>query len=155
MFFRSAAVFAACAFVTSCSVTATLYPVKGDLASQSPLPVLKAKVHGVMGNSGDVELTMPSGEKLTGRWSSLAPRQVSVSRFSGNANITSGLETAYAAVYGSGVTVSNVPGINRGTAFLTGSKGTNMEVEFRTGSGTASGNGVAIDNRGNIYKVIF
>lgn len=155
MFFRSILALVACAFFTACSVAVTLYPVKGALAAQSPLPVLKAKAHGVTGNSGDIELVMPSGEKLKGRWSSLAPRQVSVSRFSGNTNITSGLETAYAVVYGSGVTVSNVPGINKGTAFLTGERGTNMEVEFRTGSGTASGNGVAIDNRGNIYKVIF
>lgn len=141
--------------LSSCTVTASLYPVKGEFAKQSPLPVLKAKVHGVTGNAGDVELTMPSGEQLRGRWSSLAPQQVTASKFSGNVALNQGITSAYGTVYGSGVSVSNVPGVNKGTAFLTGSQGTNMEVEFWTGSGTASGNGVAIDNRGNVYKVIF
>jgi len=108
-----------------------------------------------MGNSGDVELTLSSGEHLAGRWSSLAPRQVIRSTGSATGTISNGLSSAIVTVYGSGTSVANVPGINRGTAFLTGPRGTTMEVEFWTGSGTASGNGVAVDNRGNIFKVIF
>jgi len=69
--------------------------------------------------------------------------------------MSSGIQTAYTTVYGTGFTVSNVPGVNKGTAYLVGDKGTTVEVEFFTGSGTASGNGVAIDSKGNVYKVIF
>jgi hypothetical protein len=30
-----------------------------------------------------------------------------------------------------------------------------LQVEFFTGSGTANGSGVAKDNKGNVYKVLF
>ncbi len=38
---------------------------------------------------------------------------------------------------------------------LIGDRGTVMQMEFFTGSGTANGTGVAKDNRGNTYKVLF
>jgi hypothetical protein len=139
----------------SLSVTAKLYPVQGPLSEQKPIPVLRARVMDVQRNSGDVTLTLTDGEVCTGSWSSLAPQQVSMTSISGRGQITSGIQTAYTTVYGTGFTVSNVPGVNRGTAYLVGDRGTTIEVEFFTGSGTASGNGVAIDSKGNIFKVIF
>lgn len=144
-------------FITGCSlsVTAKLYPVKGPYSEQRPIPILKAQVEDVQRNSGDVSMTLPDGEVCSGSWSSLAPQQVSTTSVSGQARVTSGLQSAYATVYGSGFSVSSVPGINKGTAYLVGDRGTTVEVEFFTGSGTASGNGVAIDSKGNIYKVIF
>lgn len=45
--------------------------------------------------------------------------------------------------------------MNRGEAIIVGNKGTIIEVEFYTGSGTANGFGLAKDNHGNIYKVLF
>lgn len=139
----------------SLSVTAKLYPVKGPYSMQKPIPVLRAQVKDVQNNSGDATVTLPDGEVCTGSWSSLTPQQVSTTTLTGHGNLRSGIETAYATVYGTAYTVSNVPGINRGTAYLVGDRGTTMEVEFFTGSGTASGNGVAIDSKGNVYKVIF
>ena len=38
---------------------------------------------------------------------------------------------------------------------LVGDRGTVIHVEFYTGSGTANGLGVARDNKGNIFKVLF
>jgi hypothetical protein len=139
----------------SMSVTAKLFPVKGPYSEQKPIPVLRALVKNVQGNSGDVTLTLPNGEVCTGTWSSIAPQQVSSTSITGGAQLRSGIQSAYATVYGTGFTVSNVPGINRGTAYLVGDRGTTIEVEFFTGSGTASGNGVATDSNGNIYKVLF
>jgi hypothetical protein len=139
----------------SLSVTAKLYPVKGSYSEQKPLPILRALVKDVQRNSGDVTLTLPDGELCIGSWSSLAPQQVTMTSISGRGQITSGIQTAYTTVYGTGFSVSNVPGVNRGTAYLVGDRGTTIEVEFFTGSGTASGNGVAIDSKGNTYKVIF
>jgi hypothetical protein len=138
---------------TGCSTTASLFPVKGPLSSIAPLPVILAKADGIWGNTGSISLTMPDGEMLTGRWSSVAPQQTtfsSVSAFS-----QGGMAGAWAQVFGNGFSVSNVPGVNKGEAMLTGKKGTVMQVEFVTGSGTANGNGVAKDNRGNVFKVIF
>ncbi len=38
---------------------------------------------------------------------------------------------------------------------LLGDQGTIIQVEFYTGSGSANGSGVAKDNNGNIFKVLF
>ncbi len=38
---------------------------------------------------------------------------------------------------------------------LVGDRGTVIQVEFYTGSGTANGSGVAKDKKGNVFKVLF
>jgi hypothetical protein len=125
----------------------TFYPVKGPLSAQVPLPVLTAKADGITGNTGPLSMTLPSGETCTGQWSSAAPQAVSV---------TSGsLFTLYGAVAGYSVTAGNVPGVNRGEAFMACDRGTTVQAEFFTGSGTANGYGIAKDSTNNIYKMIF
>lgn len=130
-----------------CSTTANLYPVSGPLSEVKPLPVIKARASGILGNSGRLTLTMPDGEVCEGKWSSAAGTAVGVSSGS--------LFSQYGASYWSGYTVGTKAGENRGQAILVGSQGTVLEVEFYTGSGTANGFGLAKDNRGNIYRVLF
>lgn len=153
-FFRLIALAAVCVSM-GCSTTANLYPIDGPLAKKVPLPVLVARVDGIMGNTGNVFLTMPDGEALRGRWSSIAPQQVSQTFGTASGITRIGMATAWTQVYGHGFSVSNLPGVNRGEAMLTGTNGTLLQIEFFTGSGTANGNGVAKDNHGNIFKVIF
>ncbi|WP_048648979.1 hypothetical protein [Nitratireductor soli] len=125
-----------------------LYPVEGPLAGQVPLPVVQAKAVGVETNSGPLSLTLPSGEKCQGTWSSVAPRFQTVS--------TGSLFSSYGgAIFGSGVTTGNVAGVNKGHAFLSCSAGTTIDAEFFTGSGTANGYGIAKDSQGNVYKMLF
>lgn len=143
------------AALTACSTTATLYPVDGPLSKQQPLPVLTAAVDGIMGNTGGISLSFPDGELCTGRWSSIAPMSVGVSTASASGSATNDMASVWATVYGSGFSVSNLPGVNRGEAMLVGDRGTVIHVEFYTGSGTANGTGVARDNKGNIFKVLF
>ena len=133
--------------LAGCSTTVNMYPVKGPLSEQKPLPVLVATVDGIMGNTGGFNLTLPSGATCSGRWSSIAPMSV------GHSSI--GLAGAWGFVYGSGYSVRNLPGINRGEAMATCTDHTTIQVEFFTGSGTANGNGVAQDSAGNTYKLIF
>lgn len=130
-----------------CTTTANLYPVKGPLSAQNPIPVLIAHVDGIMGNTGNIKLTMPDGEKCTGKWSVTAGMSASV----GTVNLFS----QYGNVFGTGYSVANKAEVNRGEAILIGENGTRIEVEFYTGSGTANGYGLAKDNHGNIYKVLF
>jgi hypothetical protein len=33
--------------------------------------------------------------------------------------------------------------------------GNQLKVEFLTGSGTANGTGIAVDDKGNVFKLIF
>ena len=134
-----------------CSTTASLFPVDGPLAKMSPPSVLEATVDGITGNTGNIFLDMPDGETCKGRWSSLAPVHVKQS----TASASGGMAALWATVYGSSYSIENVPGVNKGEAMLVCNRGTVMQVEFLTGSGTANGTGVAKDNRGNTFKVLF
>lgn len=138
----------------ACSITANVYPVEGPISETSPLPVIHARVAGVLSNSGSIKLTMPDGEKCTGRWSVVAPTGRAVVNNSSSGTVSSGLDTAFVRVHGTSVVNMIKPGVNKGEAMLTGERGRVMEVVFLVGSGTASGYGAARDNRGNIYKVI-
>ena len=146
-FAKFLAPFALIVVIIGCSTTANLYPVQGPMAQIKPIPVIKARVSGIMGNTGGISLVLPDGEKCDGKWSSAAGSSVNV----GTVNLFS----QYGSVFGTGFSVSNNPGVNRGEAIIIGEKGTVIEVEFYTGSGTANGFGLAKDNRGNIYKVLF
>ena len=130
-----------------CSTVINLYPVQGPLTSQKPLPVVVATADGILGNTGNLGMTMPSGEVCAGKWSSAAPQMAAIS--------TTSLFGQYGSIAGLGVIAGIKPGVNRGEAFLTCSQGTTLEAEFYTGSGTANGYGVAKDSNGNIFKMIF
>jgi hypothetical protein len=129
--------------LASCSVKLNLYPTKGPLSENPPVKVIIAKAKNVTSNSGKCYLTMPDGEYCTGRWSSTAGVKSSKNNYSLLLN------------YGQELGLSPRGNENRGNAILLGTKGTSIEIEFLTGAGTAHGFGIAKDNRGNIYKVLF
>lgn len=141
--------------LVACSTTASLYPVAGPLSQQQPLPVLTAKVSGILGNTGGISLSLPDGEHCVGKWSSIAPMSAGFSTESASGSATTGMTSVWATVYGSSFSVSNLAGVNKGEAMLVGDRGTVIQVEFYTGSGTANGSGVAKDNKGNVFKVLF
>lgn len=130
-------------FLVSCSVKLHLYPSKGPLSEKLPVKVLKAKAKNVISNSGKIYLTMPDGEYCSGRWSSTAGVKSSKNNYS------------LLLDHGQELGLSPRGNENRGYAMLVGTKGTSIEIEFLTGAGTAHGFGVAKDNKGNIYKVLF
>ena len=136
-------IFLVLSILTSCNVTLELYPIKGPLSTTIPIKVLRAKATNVIGNSGKCFLTLSDGEKCTGRWSSTAGVRKSINN--------SGLLLSYGQELG----LSPRGNENRGFAMLLGNKGTSIEIEFLNGAGTAHGFGVAKDNKGNIYKVLF
>jgi len=141
--------------LTGCTTKAYFYPVEGKYKEMIPYPVIEATVDGIMGNTGNISLTLPNNEFCQGRWSSVAPIQVSYSNGSASGHVTNGMSSAWGTVYGSSYSVSNLAGINKGSAMMSCDQGTVIDMEFYTGSGTANGNGVAKDNKGNIFKVIF
>lgn len=141
--------------LVGCSTTANFYPIEGPLSEHQPVPVIKAKADGIMGNSGNISLTLPNGEFCEGHWSVIAPSSFTYSTASAQGNVTSGMASVWSTVYGSGFSVGNMPGVNKGEAVLVGDQGTVIQCEFYTGSGTAHGSGVAKDNKGNIFKMLF
>ncbi|HTS11645.1 MAG TPA: hypothetical protein VMH00_05970 [Candidatus Limnocylindrales bacterium] len=58
--------------MSACVGRATLYPVQGPLASQTPVPVASARISGAF-NSGSIKVTFSDGETFNGRWS-VTPR---------------------------------------------------------------------------------
>jgi hypothetical protein len=148
-------IFALLIFFSGCSTKVYLYPVAGPLSKIQPTPVLIATADGINGNAGNMSLTLPDGEQFKGKWSSIAPTSVGYSGVSASGSATSGMTYAWSTVYDSEFSVSNPPGVNKGEAMIVGNRGTVMQVEFYIGSGTANGTGVAKDNKGNIYKVLF
>ena len=130
-----------------CSTTANLYPIKGPLSMQKPIPIIKAKVNGILGNTGSISLTLPTGEECKGKWSSAAGVSVGY----GTVNLFS----QYGSMLGTSMSIQNKAGVNRGEAIIVGGRDTVIEIEFYTGSGTANGYGLAKDSQGNIYKVLF
>jgi len=138
-----------CVVLAGCmSQKVELYPVQGPLSKQVPLPVVHATANGVENNTGSIKATLANGEVCQGKWSSVAPTFGAVA--------TGSLMGRYGGtIFASSVITGIVPGTNKGQAFLSCNRGTTMEAEFYTGSGTANGFGVARDSKGNLYKMLF
>lgn len=132
---------------SGCSTSVNMYPVEGPVSQERPLPVLVARVDGILGNTGQFDFKSADNAYCSGRWSSVAPQMVSVGWGS--------LFTTYGSAHGFGTGISSMPGVNKGQAFGVCSDNTTFQVEFLTGSGTANGFGIAKDSRGNVYRLIF
>lgn len=130
-----------------CSLNATMIPVEGPFSALRPMPVLRVKVDGIMGNSGKLSFTMPDGDTCQGRWASAAGAGVTVGGGS--------LISQYGSTYISGYSVSTGWGQNPGQALATCGKGRMFQLEFVTGAGTAHGFGIGKDNEENIYRFVF
>ena len=150
------ALFLAVAMLSGCYGYMHFYPAQGPLAAQTPLPVFKAKFTGR--TSGDVTMPFVGGEVCTGHWTH-------VDR-SNNANGTQTVTAAgkpdmaavWDTVYGPGFYTGHVLGNGYyGTAVLTGDRGSTVDLEFIISGDEEfrSLRGVARDNHGNIYKVVF
>ena len=129
--------------LTSCRITLDLYPINGPLSKQNPIKVVKATATNVTSNSGKCFLTLPDGEYCIGRWSSTAGVIGSINN------------SSLLLDYGQELGLSPRGNENRGFAMLLGTLGTSIQIEFLTGAGTAHGFGVAKDNHGNLFKVLF
>jgi len=136
-----------CIFLVGCTSTASLFPVKGPLSKQTPVPTIQATVNGITGNSGEITLAMPDGESCFGKWSSAAGAGIGAG--------TGSLISKYGPVYGVGASVNTGTRQNPDLAFLSCDQGRTIQIEFVRGTGTASGFGIAKDNKGNIYRVLF
>lgn len=132
---------------TSSSLEATLFPVEGPMSLEVPVPSVPLIASGVRSYSGEMTLAMPDGEVCSGKWA--IARGKSVSQTSGR------LLSQYGWVHGRTTTVSTDSNPATGAGVLTCNRGRMIDVEFVTGAGTGSGYGVAKDNRGNIFRVIF
>jgi hypothetical protein len=135
--------------LTGCMVMVPghLYPIQGPLASQTPPPIYKITLSGVL-NSGTLSATVDNGEVCQGNWTLIKQDDSSAAQMSAK----------WDAVYGAGFFVANVLGnAVFARAVLTGPKGTILNVQFydpKPGNLTAVV-GIAQDSKGNLYKLTF
>jgi len=133
--------------LTGCSVNGHLYPVQGPMASLTAPPVMTAKLYESPPN---ITLTLANGELFNGRLKVLYPSSSNLNPAGAPpAPPQPNLAFAWDTVYGQGFFVAHVLGQQLGQAVITGNQGTVVQVEV------AIARGVAIDNKGNIYKIVF
>src|SRR6202166_1690441 len=131
-----------------------LYPAWAPLTTRPPQPVFSGQIRRPVFSAGPVFLllkswTVANGEVLQGR-----PKTVKAS----SVNMPVGasyppqpnLAFAWDAVYGQGFFVAKILGKKFGQGVFIGNQGTLLQVETLDGR-----NGVAVDNKGNIYKKVW
>jgi hypothetical protein len=140
-----------------CSHKYQFYPVEGPLSAQTPLPVLVAKMTGGL-TSGSISVVLSDGEVCQGRWAQV-PR-VKVAKGANTATVpeANAMASVWDAVYGPGYYVSHVLGATNAHATASGERGTVLNVELNArseGEKNVVVKGIAKDNKGNIYKVVY
>jgi hypothetical protein len=127
-----------------------LYPVQGPAAEQTPPPAFAARLTGT--NSGNITLVQSNGETFIGRWAIVRPSFVDPDQPGTPAGDPPqpNLAAAWDVVYGQGYFLANVLGEPIGQAIVTGNQGTVLQLEFFN-----QHKGVAMDNKSNIYKIVW
>ena len=146
--------------LSGCTATARLYPVRGPLSTQTPVPVYVGKLTDGL-HSGDFSAVLGNGEVFKGRWNLVArPNSPKDASASGGPSANS-LSAEWDAVYGPGFYVAHVLGARLyGRAILKGSRGTPLEMEIYKPDDVKENTvgaikGVAKDDKNNIYKIAF
>jgi hypothetical protein len=124
-----------------------MVPVSGPLSETRPVPVVKVRADGIMGNSGSIAFVLPENDHCKGRWSSAAGQQVTVAGGS--------LISQYGAAYLSGYSTSTGGGQNPGRALAVCDSGRVLDLEFVTGAGSAHGFGIGKDNQASVCRFVF
>ena len=132
-----------------------LYPVQGPLAAQTPQPVFSGHIRRPMFGPAPVFLLLKSWTVANGVLLQGKPKTLQASSVNPPPNGTisfpqSNLAFAWDAVYGEGFFVAHILGKKFGQGVFTGSQGTVLQVESLDGR-----NGVAVDNKGNTYKMVW
>jgi hypothetical protein len=149
--------------------SARLYPVKGPLSLQTPVPVYKAKItQAAILPSGSFSAVLGGGEVCKGKWKLVFGSKTPKPAAHGTDPSMPDLAADWDTVYGTNYYSFKVLGATwflRGVA--TGNHGTILNVEmYMDESHPAPGPaddtnvfremaGVAKDNKGNLYKLAF
>ena len=149
--------------VAPCATRGNFYLVQGPLSSQTPI-AFSADLKGDP-YPRNLSAMLASGEGFQGRWKSGAAGKIRMQ----DAPVVPPqpeLTAAWDAIYGQGFFVAQILGAkNFARTVLTGSKGTILQVEihwrvsedsrYPRNAGLLDIQGVAQDDKGNVYKVVF
>lgn len=141
-----------------CVGYARLYPVRGPLSAQTPMPIVQVKLTGVI-NSGSLSFHTPDGEIFKGQWTMVRPVKTPHGMTAGSNSPLNDMPSAWDTVYGEDYYMSHVLGSTLyGASTIKGTRGTIVNVEFyavRVSENHLDRFGVAKDSSGNIYKMAF
>jgi hypothetical protein len=150
-----------CFFVPPTAARAQrLYPVQGPATAQTPPPSFNAKLSNYLGKSGVITLTQAGGETFQGPWTTVTVTFINSKTPGTPASFPPQPNLAFAwdLVYGPDYFNTHILGSQTvGQATATGSNGTVLQLEFqkeKLGATIDNIFGVAVDNKGNIYKVV-
>jgi hypothetical protein len=131
-----------------------LYPVQGPLAAQTPPPIFTARFSG--SNSGKFSMVQANGESFKGTWVFVTPSFVNAKTPGPSVSYLPQPNLAFAwdAIYGEGYFLAQVLGKRIKQVSATGDRGTVLQVEELYADQQSAFNGVAVDNKGNIYKLV-
>lgn len=132
---------------TGCSRRFTPYLVEGPLSQQVPVVEITGVAGGISRGGGKLRASLPNGGTCTGRWAA-SGRSESITTTSG------GLLGTYGSGYFTGTSITVDPRAIRCAGVLTCSDGRIMDMDFLAAPG-AHGFGLARDNQGNLYRLIF
>ena len=134
-----------------------LYVVQGPLASQTPAPVFKGDIDRPMFSTRSNFLllkswTLANGEVLNGKCNLVIASSANMKPPGTPESYPPQPNLAYAwdLIKGSGFYVSHVLGNKIAQGLFTGDKGTVLQVES-----VDNNSGVAVDNRGDIFKIVW
>lgn len=141
MFRRYCLVASILVLLVGCTKTARLY----DLETGEQIAV---SYHG--GSRGQLSTSFRSGESFSGEYSTVVSGAV------GWGNIYASVYSPAGVASGSGSSASlAVAGPQRGSAILTGNRGTVVTCEYVSGTLGGHGTGGCVDNHGKKYKLMF
>jgi hypothetical protein len=133
-----------------------LYPVQGPLASQTPPPVFSGQIRRPMFGGALPTLlkswTVANGEVLNGKCATVKASSLNTKTPGTPDSYPPQPNVAFAwdAVYGQGYFADHVLGKKIWQGIFAGDQGTVLQVEILDGL-----HGVAVDNKGNVYKEVW
>lgn len=129
--------------ISSCTLTATAYPVKGPAANEGV--ILEPRFTYAGGGAGKVSVDLPSGEHCSGRYATVV------------GGVVSPLALEHAPDAAAASVDSGRPlGLQTSRAILVGNQGTMIDFEgYTSGANPRHGFGVARDNHGSVWKLIW
>jgi hypothetical protein len=128
--------------ISGCSMKATMYPVSGPLVESGqaqPIPV-EYSYNG--SGHGSIIFYMPDGEICKGEYTTVADSQIA----------TVFAYDQFTTYYGNGFSTSSK---QHGQAIAYGNAGTVLQAEYFVDAMTFHGYGLAKDNKGNIFKLMW
>ena len=128
-----------------------LYPIQGPLAAQTPQLVFAGQIGRTRFGVVVVKSWTVAGEVLKGKSKTVMASSVNALPQAGTIPLPQpNLAIAWDTVYGEGFFVAHILGKKFGQGVFTGSDGTVLQVETLDRR-----NGVAVDNKGNMYKMVW